>query len=181
MKTIEEALAEVAELFVRGNKTSLIDQRKACEAILGLAKDNVHMEDDDELVLDESEKGNRSKGSILYRASLLANLLISSQDADTRWSRLFDVWMERLLEAAKWSRSNFHAQNLCKGGEFLSLVWLLMAHLGSGSQYQVDGLNLSPLWLQPYHPVSPSSTTMNSGTVRKCLMPFAPRVENKSP
>ncbi|XP_060191199.1 uncharacterized protein LOC132621077 isoform X2 [Lycium barbarum] len=162
-KTIEETLAEVAELFLQGNEKSLTDQRKACEEILGLAKTNNitndSMKEDDQLVLDESEKGNRSKGSILYRASLLANVLISSQDAYTRWSRLFDVWMERLLEAAKWSRPNFHAQNLCKGGEFLSLVWLLMAHLGSGSQYQVEGLNLSPLWLQPFRPASPQFDT----------------------
>ncbi|CAN4083660.1 unnamed protein product [Withania somnifera] len=152
-KTIEETLAEAAELFVRWNKKTLIDQRKACEVILGLAKnnDNIrdHMKDDNELVLDESEKGNRSKGTILCRASLLANVLISSQDANTRWSRLFDVWMERLLEAAKWSSPNFHAQNLSQGGEFLSLVWLLMAHLGSGSQYQIEELDLSPLWLKP--------------------------------
>ncbi|MCD9641681.1 hypothetical protein HAX54_028027 [Datura stramonium] len=78
---------------VRGNKKSLRDQRKACEKILSLAKKNNviddHMKDDDELVLDETEKGNRSTGSILYRV----NLLISSQDSYTIWSRLLDVWL----------------------------------------------------------------------------------------
>ncbi|KAM3362795.1 hypothetical protein P3S68_017649 [Capsicum galapagoense] len=153
--TIEKTLAEAAELFARGNKKTLTDQKKACEEILGLAKNNIisdHMTEDNELLLDESEKGNRSKGSILYRASLLANLLISSQDGNTRWDRLFNVWMERLLEIAKWSSPNFHAQNLGQGGEFLSLVWLLMAHLGSGTQYQVkEGSSLlEPFWPQPF-------------------------------
>ncbi|KAK4347686.1 hypothetical protein RND71_034025 [Anisodus tanguticus] len=46
-----------------------------------------------------------------------------------------------LLEAAKRSRPNFHAQNLVRGGEFLSPVCMLMAHLGSGSQYEVEGLD----------------------------------------
>lgn len=100
---------------------------------------NDHMKDD-ELALDQSEKGNKSKASILYRASVLANMLTGSQDEYTRWNRLFDVWIERPLEDVKWSIPNFHAQNLGIRGEFLSLVWLLMAHLGGGSQYQVGKL-----------------------------------------
>ena len=80
-------------------------------------------------------KGDRSK-SVLFDACRLATQL-RSMDCERRWKIMNRVWVEILAYAACHCRGNQHAQQLRKGGEFLTHVWLLMAHLGITEQFQI--------------------------------------------
>ncbi|XP_010251958.1 PREDICTED: uncharacterized protein LOC104593691 [Nelumbo nucifera] len=81
-------------------------------------------------------KGDRSK-SVLFDGVKLAKALRKLDD-EQRWKTMSLVWMEMLYYAASHCRGNYHAQRLSTGGELLTLVWLLMAHLGIGDQYKVE-------------------------------------------
>lgn len=45
-----------------------------------------------------------------------------------KWSLLAQVWVEMLAYAATHYRPRTYAQQLCNGGELLTVVWLLMLH-----------------------------------------------------
>ncbi|KAK1580913.1 hypothetical protein Q3G72_001306 [Acer saccharum] len=51
-------------------------------------------------------------------------------DADAKWQKIGNKWFEMLVQAANNCRGNEHAQQLRRGGEFLSHVWLLLAYFG---------------------------------------------------
>ncbi|KAK2652771.1 hypothetical protein Ddye_012679 [Dipteronia dyeriana] len=51
-------------------------------------------------------------------------------DADAKWQKIGSKWFEMLVQAANNCRGNDHAQQLRRGGEFLTHVWLLMAYFG---------------------------------------------------
>ncbi|KAK3220409.1 hypothetical protein Dsin_014379 [Dipteronia sinensis] len=51
-------------------------------------------------------------------------------DADAKWQKIGSKWFEMLVQAANNCRGNEHAQQLRRGGEFLTHVWLLMAYFG---------------------------------------------------
>ncbi|KAJ6714873.1 hypothetical protein OIU85_026383 [Salix viminalis] len=81
-------------------------------------------------------KGDRSK-SVLFDASRLAKLLKKEKEEE-RWELLRRVWVELLSYAAGNCRANAHAQQVGKGGELLTFVWLLMAHFGLTDQFQIN-------------------------------------------
>ncbi|KAK1305122.1 hypothetical protein QJS10_CPB11g01310 [Acorus calamus] len=64
------------------------------------------------------------------------------------WKIVSAVWTEMLCYAACHCRGYNHAQRLSKGGELLTFVWFLMAHLGTGQHYREEAgeprLNLDP-------------------------------------
>ena len=72
-------------------------------------------------------KGNISK-SALFDASTLAKEL--KKLGTRKWEVTSKVWAELLSYAVSRSRGNGHVQQLSKGGEPLTFVWLLRAHLG---------------------------------------------------
>ncbi|KAF8021329.1 hypothetical protein BT93_G1687 [Corymbia citriodora subsp. variegata] len=81
-------------------------------------------------------KGDKSK-SALFDACILAKEL--GKLGETKWVILSEVWMELLAYAASHCRPNMHAQQLSKGGELVTIVWLLMVHLGLSEQFQIEG------------------------------------------
>nr|KYP35498.1 hypothetical protein KK1_043466 [Cajanus cajan] len=81
-------------------------------------------------------KGDRSK-SLLFDACKLAYVINNLKGSRNKWKVIAQVWVELLSYAAANCIPITHVQQLSKGGEFLSLVWLLMTHLGLAKQFQI--------------------------------------------
>ncbi|GMY34756.1 hypothetical protein FCV25MIE_29998 [Fagus crenata] len=81
-------------------------------------------------------KGDRSK-SVLFEGCRLAKSL-RCLEIEKKWELISHVWVEMLCYAASKCRWNHHAQQLTRGGELLTHVWLLMAHLGITEQFQIS-------------------------------------------
>ncbi|KAK3200033.1 hypothetical protein Dsin_023448 [Dipteronia sinensis] len=88
-------------------------------------------------------KGDRSK-SVLFDASKLAQVLNEMDDIEingkkvNKWELLSKIWVEMLSYAACNCIARTQAQQVSKGGELISFVWLLMAHFGIGRQFQIN-------------------------------------------
>ncbi|KAJ9554089.1 hypothetical protein OSB04_018134 [Centaurea solstitialis] len=82
-------------------------------------------------------KGDRSK-SVLFEACKLAAALNEISDTEKMWKMVGDVWVEILGYAASQCRGFDHAQQLEKGGELLTHVWFLMAHLGITEHFKIE-------------------------------------------
>ncbi|XP_050264173.1 uncharacterized protein LOC126708424 [Quercus robur] len=80
-------------------------------------------------------KGDRSK-SVLFYACMLAKEL-NKLEEEERWKIIIKVWVEMLSYAASHCRPETHAQQVSKGGQLISFVWLLMAHFGLGEQFKI--------------------------------------------
>ncbi|XP_076883916.1 uncharacterized protein LOC143532881 [Bidens hawaiensis] len=88
-------------------------------------------------VLPSKVKGDRCK-SALFDGCRLA-LTLKKMKTERMWKVMSQVWIEILAHAATHCRGFHHEQQLRKGGEFLTHVWLLMAHLGIiTEQFQVS-------------------------------------------
>lgn len=90
-------------------------------------------------------KGDRSK-SVLFDGCRLAHQLqklfpqdgTPARNSGKMWELISVVWVEMLCFAASKCRGIFHARQLSMGGELLTVVWFLMAHLGLGEQYRIE-------------------------------------------
>ncbi|KAK4591338.1 hypothetical protein RGQ29_021513 [Quercus rubra] len=78
------------------------------------------------------EKQEKEK-LLLPNAHKLAHSLLFIEN---KWEFICYVWVEMLGYAASHCQWNQHAQRLTQGGELLTHVWLLMAHLGITEQFK---------------------------------------------
>ncbi|CAK9176781.1 unnamed protein product [Ilex paraguariensis] len=117
--------------FFGKEKLDWVEQQKeACRNILAVNTE----------VKPVTVKGDRSK-SVLFDACLLAKKLKELEGKDgepDKWEIMSKVWVELLSYAACHCRANAHAAQLSSGGQLISVVWLLMAHLGLGDQFQIN-------------------------------------------
>ncbi|CAI0397068.1 unnamed protein product [Linum tenue] len=91
-----------------------------------------------------ASKGSNSnkENVVLFTASRLAKEL---QKLETeKWEVVGKVWVELLSYAAINCDKTAHAQQLSKGGELITFVWLMMAHLGLSVQFQEDAYVWEP-------------------------------------
>ncbi|PKI58536.1 hypothetical protein CRG98_021097 [Punica granatum] len=125
-----DTIAEAEKFFNRRGiddvKPEEKKMKRACEMVLKVNTD----------VEPIAVKGDRSK-SVLFDACMLAKELIKKQK-ENKWEVMCRVWVELLSYAASHCRADAHAQVLSKGGELITVVWLLMAHLGIGKQFQIN-------------------------------------------
>ncbi|XP_048495790.1 uncharacterized protein LOC125495098 [Beta vulgaris subsp. vulgaris] len=77
-------------------------------------------------------KGDKSK-SVLFDACRLAEQL--KMFGSSQWEITSKVWVELLCYAANRASPRSHVAQLRRGGELITLVWLLMAHLGLGERF----------------------------------------------
>ncbi|KAI8537815.1 hypothetical protein RHMOL_Rhmol09G0053000 [Rhododendron molle] len=79
--------------------------------------------------------GNRSSFVILHGCKLASQL--KKYGEEQKWVIIVQVWMEMLGHAASQCKGRHHAQQLRRGGEYLTHLWLLMAHLGFTDNFQI--------------------------------------------
>ncbi|XP_057976196.1 uncharacterized protein LOC131163609 [Malania oleifera] len=111
----------------RRKKSLSSDIKEACNKLLGVNTS----------IPPTKVKGDRSK-SVLFDACRLAGELQSIRDENIKWEMISNVWVEMLAYAANQCRGNYHAQQLRRGGELLTHVWLLMAHFGIAESFQIS-------------------------------------------
>ncbi|KAJ8459060.1 hypothetical protein OPV22_031986 [Ensete ventricosum] len=127
----EASWLEVIKTHVKPKKKDLPRMEKAaCGKLLEVA-DKMGAQLDPVQV-----KGDRSK-SVLFDACKLAKE-INELETRRRWIVISAVWVEMLCHAASNCKSYAHAKQLSQGGELLTHVWLLMAHMGIGEQYRIE-------------------------------------------
>ncbi|XP_062115420.1 uncharacterized protein LOC133829677 [Humulus lupulus] len=115
-----DTCAEANRFFRKHNLSS---HAEACDQILSVKPK----------VRSTGMKGERSK-SVLFDACILAQQL-QKEDSSERWKIMSRVWVEMLSYAAIYCMPFVHAKQLRKGGELLTFTWLLMNHLGLGTQF----------------------------------------------
>ncbi|XP_030528778.1 uncharacterized protein LOC115739695 [Rhodamnia argentea] len=123
-----DTCAEAKKFFERRGIEKENKLNDACEKILNVmtkakGAEPIHV------------KGDRSK-SVLFDGCILAKEL--RERGQEKWKIMCRVWAELLSYAASHCRAETHAQVLSKGGELVTFVWLLMAHLGIGQQFQIN-------------------------------------------
>ncbi|XP_052180448.1 uncharacterized protein LOC127793773 isoform X2 [Diospyros lotus] len=69
--------------------------------------------------------------SVLFQGSILAKELIKleTEERKDKWKIMSKVWVELLSYAAYHGNGSSHVARLSKGGELITLMWLLTAHL----------------------------------------------------
>ena len=78
--------------------------------------------------------------SVLFDAVILAKALRELYE-DVMWDIVAGVWMEMLLYAARKCPGSTHVQQLNHGGELITVIWLLMEHMGLGDMYNIEKMD----------------------------------------
>lgn len=124
-----DTCAEAEEFFTE--RKFITDEEKAWPMLLEMSTE-----------IPSEVKGDRSK-SVLFDACRLAKALQlledeENQDNGKKWEMMSQVWVEMLSYAANHCGWSNHAHQLRRGGELLTHVWLLMAHLGLTEKFQIS-------------------------------------------
>ncbi|XP_022714550.1 uncharacterized protein LOC111274185 [Durio zibethinus] len=92
----------------------------------------------------KARKSMLSDGSSLARSlkeipnkEEVNNITPNSLTLENEWTLIADTWVEMLAHAASHCEGSQHRQHLRRGGQLLTHVWLLMAHLGLTDHYQI--------------------------------------------
>ncbi|KAE9449770.1 hypothetical protein C3L33_18332, partial [Rhododendron williamsianum] len=81
------------------------------------------------------EGGDMRNFTISHGCKLASQL--SNKDQEQKWTIIVHVWIEILGHAASQCKGRQHAQQLRRGGEYLTHLWLLMAHFGLNDHFQI--------------------------------------------
>ncbi|RLN30918.1 hypothetical protein C2845_PM05G08180 [Panicum miliaceum] len=134
------------EMLMTGSRKHLFTQTtenmerilSADEAVANGVKlklQNKQQLDDEDLRMIRDEAAKRAednKGArytLIHDACKLAIELVGIQE-DTRWHLMHRVWVGMLCYSASMCRGYLHAKSLGEGGEFLSVVWLIISLKG---------------------------------------------------
>ncbi|KAK7835479.1 hypothetical protein CFP56_023500 [Quercus suber] len=82
----------------------------------------------------DRSRRDRSNYVIFYACKLASAL----GEGEEKWELIKSVWLEMLGHAASQCKGRLHAQQLRRGGELLTHVWLLMAHFGLTDHFQIS-------------------------------------------
>ncbi|KAK3220538.1 hypothetical protein Dsin_014510 [Dipteronia sinensis] len=107
------------------------------------SKDKASCEDFLQYFLDIGAHETQRNPSLLliHNAMKLVNeLQTTAPNQEERWKRIGNTWMEMLGYAARRSKSYNHTQQLRRGGEFITHVWLLLAYFGLTDHFQMPSL-----------------------------------------
>ena len=77
------------------------------------------------------EAGRSWACPLIHDACRLSDELMGLQPAETRWEVMYRVWVGMLCYSAAMCRGCLHAKSLDEGGEFLTLVWLVLSLKGT--------------------------------------------------
>ena len=67
----------------------------------------------------------------LSNEKMVEIVISAGEDGDDEmWKVIQGVWVEMLCFSAGRCRGYLHAASLCRGGEYLSYVWLLLSYMG---------------------------------------------------
>ncbi|ONI10195.1 hypothetical protein PRUPE_4G034200 [Prunus persica] len=114
----QDTRAEAKRFFL---KHKITDHGKACEKINAV-----------EAKFRSAAVKGKSK-SVLFDACFLVKQL--EEVEEDPWKLMSRVWVELLSYASIKCRPIVHAQQPSRGGELLTFTWLLMNHLGLGTQF----------------------------------------------
>lgn len=118
--------AEAMSIF-NEKKAMITDITQACNVL----RDDVNTE-----IPPMVTKGDKSKFA-LYKGCRLASQLNKIINPETKWDIISSVWLEMMGFAAVKCRGREHTRQLQQGGQFLTHVWLLMAHFGLTDHFQI--------------------------------------------
>ncbi|KAL5755579.1 hypothetical protein ACOSQ2_020325 [Xanthoceras sorbifolium] len=109
----------------------ILNESRACKGLLEKYPQSTTAES---FVEEISTEGNVS---LLMYGCILSRKLreLTDRHDNRKWEIISDVWVEMLAYAAENCGWKEHTQQLRKGGEFLTHVYLLMAHFGFTRQY----------------------------------------------
>ena len=128
----QDSCAEAIQ-FLQDNNADIKGRTDACRKLLRVNTEVSPLE----------VKGDKSK-SVLFDAVRLAKSLQSLETDGEYWSNgkkwemMCDVWVEMLYYAASQCGWKEHAQQLRRGAELLTHVWLLMAHFGISEHFKIS-------------------------------------------
>ena len=88
-----------------------------------------------------AQGGDRSNFVIFHACKLASAFNDKRYEGDPEgwkyWEMIMNVWVEILGHAASQCKGRHHAQQLRQGGEFVTHVWLLMAHFGLTDHFRI--------------------------------------------
>ncbi|EEE68043.1 hypothetical protein OsJ_26039 [Oryza sativa Japonica Group] len=118
------------EMLMAGSRSNLFTTAyRELDSILHKEK-NLPVDDEEKLTLKVIEKVEHKRNCFIHDAFRLARDLLLARGYKKMWDVIIDVWVEMLCFSAGRCRGYLHAKSLGSGVEYLSHVWLLLAHAG---------------------------------------------------